>query len=128
MKLTVVKEFTFEAAHYLPGYDGPCANMHGHTYRLQVGLTGHQHPQTGMVMDFTNIKVVVGNQILQYLDHQLINEANPPVPDFMRDMPTAENMVKWIAQRLERVWSTDLSLVRLYETPTSYAEWRRCDE
>lgn len=126
MKLTVVKEFTFEAAHYLPDYDGPCANLHGHSYRLQIGLTGIPNPETRMMVeDFTRIKTIVNDQIVQYLDHQLINEANPPVPDYVRDMPTAESMVKWIVRRLQMVWSVNLSFVRLYETLTSYVEWRK---
>ena len=52
MKITVVKEFTFDAAHYLPGYNGKCNRPHGHTYRLQVGIEGEPDHSTGMVIDF----------------------------------------------------------------------------
>lgn len=120
MKIMVVKEFTFDAAHHLPDYDGPCQNLHGHSYKLQIGVRGEVDKPTGMVVDFSELKKVVNKEIINKLDHTYLNEV---MGDFPSYMPTAENMVQWIVSRLRRMYK--LSFVRLYETSTSYAEWRR---
>jgi len=123
-KITVVKEFTFDAAHYLPGYDGKCSNLHGHRFVLQVGVKGTVL-SNGMVIDFSELKEIV-NQKLAGLDHSYLNEVD--LPDFPNEMPTAENMVLWIRDKLQnylRMAAGLLLFIRLYETPTSYAEWRR---
>ena len=76
-RIRVTKEFHFEAAHFLPGYDGLCANLHGHSYRLLVTLRGEilkdaTSPKNGMVIDFSVLKGIVERNILQVLDHSLI--------------------------------------------------------
>jgi 6-pyruvoyltetrahydropterin/6-carboxytetrahydropterin synthase len=125
--ITVVKEFMFSAAHYLPEYDGPCQNIHGHDYKLQVGVKGLVD-ESGMVMDFTELKRIVNEQVINVLDHQFLNGL-PNCWGFPKHMPTAENMLDWIAQQLSRKLFENgrhwLWFLRLYETPTSYAEWRR---
>lgn len=135
MGITVVKEFTFDAAHHLPNYPGKCQNLHGHTYRLQIGIKGPINPVTGMVVDFAKIKEIIRRVILDYLDHKCLNEIKGDhFIAFPRHNPTAELMVSWIVQVLIRSCtdeklgsSVKLNFVRLYETPTSYAEWRRCE-
>lgn len=124
--ITVVKEFTFDAAHYLPGYKGLCQNLHGHTYKLQIGVKGEINRDNGMVLDFKELKEIA-QPYINYLDHSYLNENK--AGGFPVSMPTAENMVEWLAGRLvsDLAWmdsSLRLHLVRLYETPTSYAEWR----
>ena len=62
--IRVTKEFTFEMAHVLWNYDGPCKNVHGHSYRLFVTLSGFpadnpDNPKNGMVMDFSDLKSIV---------------------------------------------------------------------
>ena len=121
MKITVVKEFTFDAAHWLPNYPGLCANLHGHTYRLQIGISGKIDPNTGMVYDFAKLKELVQYHITKHLDHICLNECTEP--GFPAKMPTAENMVDWIVGCFQGK-EENLQLVRLWETPTSYAEWR----
>lgn len=121
--LSVVKEFTFDAAHFLPGYDGNCRNLHGHTYKLQVGVTG-PFDSRGMVCDFQELKEVVTHYV-DLLDHSFLNEIESL--EFPKDQPTAERMVYWLALNLIpdiEAKSLHLSFIRLYETPTSYAEWR----
>lgn len=133
--LMVVKEFMFDSAHYLPNYVGPCNRMHGHTYRLQVGVSGLIDPNTGMVVDFSKLNRVV-KEILKDLDHQLLNEIQ--VPNFPSECPTAENMVSFFVNRISEELASlpsrqpedfnlcmQVEMVRLWETPTSYAEWRR---
>jgi len=130
--LTGVKKFVFDSAHRLPNYNGPCQRLHGHTYTLLVGVRGATDEETGMVVDFADIKRAV-KPLLQALDHQYLNELSSLAPHGVRfpaDLPTAERMVEWFARVLQtesQCWQSDVSLtfVRLYETPTSYAEWRK---
>ena len=123
----VVKEFRFEAAHYLPGYDGLCKNMHGHSYKLQVGISGAVNFENGMVMDFVKLKETVNVLLINHLDHVCLNDI-PEFFGFPAHMPTAENMVIWMAERLSPPFQYEgqqLEFVKLWETDTSYAVWLR---
>ncbi len=122
--IEVVKEFTFDSAHCLPAHKGKCKNVHGHTYRLQVGFKGPVDPKTGMVVDFGDVKEAVKGLIVDKIDHAMLNEVD--CPGFPKETPTAENMVEWMVDvlRMGNPPNPLLSFVRLYETPTSYAEWR----
>jgi 6-pyruvoyltetrahydropterin/6-carboxytetrahydropterin synthase len=120
-ELMVVKEITFDAAHHLPNYDGPCARVHGHLFKLQVGLKGVVDSISGMVVDFKVLKQLVDEIIKDQLDHYDLNKVT--VDGFPQHMPTAENMVMWIRKRLQ-AREIRVCLLRLWETPTSYVEWR----
>lgn len=126
MKITVVKEFWFESAHHLPNYDGDCSRLHGHSYRLQVGFTGTINPETGMLVDFKDIKKIVKTHVVDVLDHQFLNVVDKSGP---LKNPTAENMIVWIKEKIEEFiipsGHISLSFIRLYETVGSYAEWRK---
>ncbi|UCZ53953.1 6-carboxytetrahydropterin synthase QueD [Bacillus shivajii] len=124
-RVLVSKEFTFDAAHHLHCYEGKCKNLHGHTYKVIFGISGFVD-DTGLMMDFGDIKEIWKNEIEVYLDHRYINEMLPPMNT------TAENMVVWIyekmAEALEKRNSGQkerVEFVRLFETPTSYAEVKR---
>jgi len=125
MKLMVVKEFTFDSAHYLPGYPGMCANTHGHTYRLRIGVSGEINLDSGMVCDFARLKKEIEKNIISILDHTCLNDLHYNRPHFPYSMPTAENMVTWIVEFIQVHFDKTLELVQLWETPTSYCEWRR---
>lgn len=117
---TIAKDFTFDAAHQLPNSDGPCRRLHGHTYRVQVIARGPIRPadgtaEEGMVVDFTRIKAVFKQRIERLCDHQFLNET-VPVP-----RTTAELLAVWMLGEL-RSELPQVIAVRLYETPTSYAE------
>lgn len=118
----VAKEFTFDAAHHLFQYEGKCKSLHGHTYRLQLAVSGFLD-ETGMVYDFGNLKRIYKDLLEPQLDHRYLNESLP----YMNT--TAENMVYWIYQTVVGVLPQERGLqveyVRLYETPTSFAEFRR---
>ncbi len=58
-KLVVCKKFKFDAAHRLPNYEGPCFNMHGHSFVLEVEIKGSADAKTGMILDFNLLKQVV---------------------------------------------------------------------
>lgn len=119
MSLILYKEFVFDAAHQLPNHPGLCKNLHGHTYKLTVGVSAHTLNDQGMVIDFSNLKQTVQQCVLAPMDHHFINDLLPN--------PTAELMVEWIVDtlRLNLPSAIQLESARLYETPTSYVEWRR---
>ncbi|NRD79485.1 6-carboxytetrahydropterin synthase QueD [Bacillus sp. BRMEA1] len=125
-RVLVSKEFTFDAAHHLHCYEGKCKNLHGHTYTAVLGVSGFVD-ERGLMMDFGDLKDIWKNEIEIFLDHRYLNETLPPMNT------TAENMVVWIYETLsaslkERKDQYDgcrVEFVRLYETPTSYAEARR---
>jgi 6-pyruvoyltetrahydropterin/6-carboxytetrahydropterin synthase len=120
MRLNVCKIVTFDAAHSLPGYKGACARLHGHQWVLEIEVSGIVD-ETGMVVDFVILKKMINDLIVEKFDHHHIN-------DFMA-MPTAENMVCMISGVLNSIRipgnDTRLERVRLFETPTSFCEWRR---
>ncbi|QCR32320.1 6-carboxytetrahydropterin synthase QueD [Lysinibacillus sp. SGAir0095] len=124
-RVLVSKEFTFDAAHHLHNYEGKCKNLHGHTYRAVLGISGYTD-ERGLVIDFSDIKEIWKQKIEIDLDHRYLNETLPLMNT------TAENIVVWIYEKLQEALveeqnSTELRVefVRLYETPTSYAEVRR---
>ncbi|MBU9720881.1 MULTISPECIES: 6-carboxytetrahydropterin synthase QueD [Bacillaceae] len=127
-RVLVSKEFTFDAAHHLHSYEGKCKNLHGHTYKVVFGISGFVD-EIGLMIDFGEIKDIWKNDIEVFLDHRYINEMLPPMNT------TAENMVVWIYEKMEESLNNRKQLsieqgarvefVRLYETPTSFAEVRR---
>ncbi|MEF2967003.1 6-carboxytetrahydropterin synthase QueD [Paenibacillus sp. M1] len=127
-RVLVSKEFTFDAAHHLHAYDGKCKNLHGHTYKVVFGISGIPD-ERGITVDFGTIKQIWKDEIEPYLDHRYLNETLPPMNT------TAENMVVWLYEKMEAAIASErlrsslqggrMEFVRLYETPTSYAEARR---
>lgn len=132
MIASVAKEFTFHAAHVLPNHDGPCSRRHGHSYRLRVTVEGwvkqaDGSPDEGMVLDFEVIKTVYQERVEPKVEHQDLNETLVDTGELR--VTTCEALCLWIAQEfrhgLERgEKGYALRRVRLYETPTSYAEIR----
>jgi len=90
MKIGLCTEF--DAAHHLPGYDGKCSRVHGHTYKTEVIIDGPVG-EDGVVMDFYSLKKSVSTA-LEDLDHRDLNEIVPN--------RTAEHIAGWIFQRLKR--------------------------
>ena len=116
--LTVTKIFEFEAAHYLPDYDGKCKDLHGHSYKLEVEVSNDKRVKKGypeMLVDFGDIKKIVNDHVIDVMDHKVLNT--------IFDYPTAEFMVKDIFITLSNYFFVER--VRLWETSTSYAEYRR---
>ena len=115
--MRVMKEITFDAAHQLRGYDGNCANLHGHQWRVQVIAEGPVCANTGMVIDFKALKQIMKEEIEDRYDHKYINEVSP----FDKINPTAENIAGVILGHLTARNKTIIG-VRIWETPTSCAE------
>jgi 6-pyruvoyltetrahydropterin/6-carboxytetrahydropterin synthase len=122
-RVLVSKEFTFSAAHHLHCYDGKCKNLHGHEYVVVFGISGFTDSR-GLAYDFGDIKYIWKEKVEPFLDHRYLNEILPPMNT------TAENMVYWIYKQFELFLPQNylgirMEFVRLYETKTSYAEFRR---
>jgi 6-pyruvoyltetrahydropterin/6-carboxytetrahydropterin synthase len=120
-RVLISKEFTFDSAHHLHCYEGKCQNLHGHTYRLQVVVSG-QTDERGITIDFADVKRIAKLYVIDRLDHQYLNEVLPLMNT------TAENMVVWIYEQLHAALEMEylnagirLEEIRLWETPTSYA-------
>jgi len=144
--IRVTKEFSFEMAHALWNYDGPCRNVHGHSYRLFVTLSGVPveepgNPKNGMVIDFTELKSIVKKEIVNVFDHSVVVSrkfdkektemftkmfGNTVLVDYQ---PTCENLIADFAKRLIVHFPSGMKLhsLKLYETATSYAEWFASD-
>jgi len=81
--IRITKEFKFEMAHALPGYDGLCKNIHGHSYEMLVTVAGQpisdvNNPKYGMVMDFGDLKKIVRKIIVEVFDHSLVLRSDLP--------------------------------------------------
>ncbi|NLL72986.1 MAG: 6-carboxytetrahydropterin synthase QueD [Clostridiales bacterium] len=118
MRCKVGRHFEFEASHSLPeeGIYGKCSNLHGHRYELEVEVEG-QIQKEGWVCNFTEIKQIVNDAIIEKFDHAHLN-------DFF-EIPTVENMARYIFDELSKLFGEneyELSKIRLYETSKCYAE------
>ena len=141
-KIRLTKEFSFEAAHAFGGYDGPCREIHGHSYRLFVTIKGEpstdpMNPKQGMVMDFGVLKKIVHEEIISRFDHALVlrSTADKELLKLLTAQfdnlievdyqPTCENMLDDFARRIIGRLPEGVTLhsLRLHETASSYAEW-----
>ncbi|MFC2080655.1 6-pyruvoyl tetrahydropterin synthase family protein [Bacteroidota bacterium] len=141
-KIRVTKSFTFEMAHALWNYDGPCRNIHGHSYQLYVTIIGNtnsdlSNTKLGMVMDFSDLKKIVGESVVDVFDHSVVISSRASQPEIQRVeqmfdkfyvvdyQPTCENLVTDMAARITPALPEGISLfsLKLAETATSYAEW-----
>jgi len=144
--IRVTKHFMFEMAHVLHNYDGPCRNIHGHSYKLSVTLIGKpllckNHPKDGLVIDFSDIKEAVQKEILDHFDYALVlnracGENIKKILSKQFDkiltlpcQPSCENLVIEFKNRLENVFNHSCRLIslRLKETSSSWAEWNLSD-
>jgi 6-pyruvoyltetrahydropterin/6-carboxytetrahydropterin synthase len=144
--LRVTKSFTFEMAHALWNYDGPCRNIHGHSYQLFVTVKGVASTdlastKLGMVVDFTDLKRIVNENVVDVFDHSVVISTRASQPDIKRVeqmfekfyvvdyQPTCENLVTDMASRIKKALPVNIALfsLKLLETATSWAEWFAAD-
>lgn len=147
-RVRLTKEFVFDMGHALFGYDGPCKDIHGHTYHLSVTVIGVPlykpgDAKDGMVIDFGLIKAVVHDKIISRFDHALV--LNEAIPSNMKQsieeitgkvvylpvQPSCENLLLHFKDELLAVFEKkgwELHSLKLYETPTSFAEWYASDQ
>ena len=138
--IRITKEFKFEMAHALHGYDGLCKNIHGHSYKLWVTVKGevrneNGHVKDGMVIDFAELKEIVKPEIIDKYDHSLVLNANSPHASidlsafekvfYLPYQPTSENLVMDFATIIQSKIPKRITLCKvvLSETASSFAEW-----
>ena len=120
--MIVSKKISFDAAHYLPYYDGKCSRLHGHTWKVELALEGPVDKDTGMVIDFTWIKKVLETEVTKRFDHKCLNDILPN--------PTAENIVIYLYDKIRNEWiqgpdeEVQVAYVRVWETENSMVEYR----
>lgn len=145
--IRITKDFRFETGHALYGYDGKCKNIHGHNFKLSVTVTGSpitdkSHSKYGMVIDFSDLKKIINEEIINVYDHATVfnkNTSHIEEANFLSSrghkilevdfQPTSEMMVlnfaKIIASKLPD--NIKLHSLKLQETDTSCAEWFASD-
>lgn len=135
--MRVCKQFSFDASHQLVGHFGKCANLHGHTYKVEVSLAGDtvkEGSSAGMVVDFYHVKKYAG-ELIDRLDHAVLLKGDEPISQanvvntkrvYFGFRTTAENMAKFLTWALGVLMQPygRIDTIRLWETPTGYAE---CD-
>lgn len=120
--VNVTKEMVFDSCHNLLDYEGACANLHGHTYKIQVTFSG-TCDEKGFVLDFKDVKRIMKELVVDRADHSYLN-------DLFDFNTTAENMVIFYYDLIELALKSlyngrvKIESVRLWETPTSFAEYK----
>ena len=116
--MEIYKDFTFEAAHYLPNVPPghKCGRLHGHSFLIRLSIAGDIDPHTGWLMDFSELKHIF-KPIYDRLDHYYLND----IPGL--ENPTSENLAIWIWQQLKPILAA-LSQVEVRETCTSGCIYR----
>jgi 6-pyruvoyltetrahydropterin/6-carboxytetrahydropterin synthase len=146
-KIRITKQFSFETGHALYGYDGKCKNVHGHSYKLSVTVIGtpitdNANVKFGMVIDFSDLKKIVREEIVDIFDHATVFNKNTPHVELANELknrghhvilvdyqPTSENMVVDFAKKIIDRLPADIALhsLKLQETESSFAEWYASD-
>lgn len=145
--IRITKQFSFETGHALYGYDGKCKNVHGHSYKLSVTVIGQpildfNNVKFGMVIDFTDLKKIVREEIVDLFDHATVFNQNTPHVELAKELstrghhvilvdyqPTSENMVVDFANKIKSRLPSNIQLhsLKLQETESSFAEWFATD-
>ena len=145
--IRITKQFSFETGHALYGYDGKCKNVHGHSYKLSVTVIGspitdRSNVKFGMVIDFTDLKKIVKEEIVDQFDHATVFNGTTPHIELANELmtrghhvilvdyqPTSENLVVDFSQRIINRLPEGITLfsLKLQETDSSFAEWYASD-
>jgi len=141
--IRITKQFSFETGHALYGYDGKCKNVHGHSYKLSVTVFGkpisdNTNVKYGMVIDFSDLKKIVKEEIVNVFDHATVFNKNTPHVELAKELedrghnvllvdyqPTSEMMVIDFSKKIKKRLPPHISLhsLKLQETESSFAEW-----
>lgn len=148
--MQITRRLEFDAGHRIPDHQSQCRHLHGHRYALEITLSGQiistaGRPDTGMVMDFSAIKDLARQHLVEAWDHAflvyrhdlIVVELLQNLPDhktvLLDVVPTAENLAVAAFEILDRVYldhlgnKLQLEQLRLYETPNCWADARRQD-
>jgi 6-pyruvoyltetrahydropterin/6-carboxytetrahydropterin synthase len=111
----------FSAAHFLKGYNGDCANLHGHNWTVEAYITSNSLDEIGIAVDFRLLKKELLN-IIDELDHTCLND----LPQFKSQNPTSEIIAKYIYTSLSKIFNSDtvrVKKVRVCESPGAGATY-----
>ncbi|MFW5432121.1 MAG: 6-carboxytetrahydropterin synthase QueD [Methylophilaceae bacterium] len=146
--MEITTRLEFDAGHRIPNHKSQCRNLHGHRYVIEITLTGdivseEQASENGMVMDFSDVKRIAKESIVNVWDHAfLVFKQDTPVLAFLNSLPnhktvifpsvpTAENMAAEAFRVLDNEYQDiygnqlELTRIRLYETPNNWADATR---
>ena len=147
INIRITKQFSFETGHALYGYDGKCRNVHGHSYKLSVTVIGqpisdNTNVKFGMVIDFSDLKKIVKEDIVNVFDHATVFNKNTPHVELAKELenrghnvllvnyqPTSEMMVIDFSEKIQKRLPQNIALhsLKLQETESSFAEWFASD-
>lgn len=145
--IRITKQFNFETGHALYGYDGKCRNVHGHSYKLDVTVIGspiddNSNVKYGMVIDFSDLKKIVKEEVVDVFDHATVFNKNTPHVELAKELedrghhvilvdyqPTSEMMIIDFASKIKKRLPKNIELfsLKLQETETSFAQWFASD-
>ncbi|MCX8016943.1 MAG: 6-carboxytetrahydropterin synthase QueD [Rhodocyclaceae bacterium] len=148
--MQITRRLEFDAGHRIPDHQSQCRHLHGHRYAIEITLEGEVieaagRPDTGMVMDFSEVKAIAMQHLVEAWDHAfLVFRGDAPLVDFLATLPghktvvldcvpTAENLARLAFAILDPLYRDTygnhlhLKRVRLYETPNCWADCRRED-
>ena len=148
--MQITRRLEFDAGHRIPDHQSQCRHLHGHRYALEVTLGGDiieaaGQPNNGMVMDFSEVKAIANQHIVDVWDHAfLAYRGDKAIVDFLSALPghktvllervpTAENLARIAFEILDAAYRDTygnhlhLEQVRLYETPNCWVDCRRKD-
>ena len=111
----------FSAAHRLVGYDGACANLHGHNWEVEIFVRGSRLNNLGMLVDFKDIKVAI-REVMKEVDHCDLNQ----LPAFLRENPTSENLARYLHAKLGALLNNptyQVFKITVCETPATTASY-----
>ena len=111
-------ETTFDAAHNIIASNGKCERLHGHTWKIELFITGEKEESTGMVIDFNVLKANL-QEIAEKLDHTYLNEITEI------GNPTSENISKYAFNYLKKIIPKHVKLekIRVWESSKSWCEY-----
>lgn len=149
--MLITRRLEFDAGHRIPDHASQCRHLHGHRYAIEITLSGDiierdGDAANGMVMDFSEVKAIASQQVVDAWDHAfLVYAGDQTVSAFLATLPghktvvldrvpTAENLARIAFDLLDRAYRDSygnhlqLEQVRLYETPNCWADARRIDQ
>lgn len=142
--ISIIRRFEFDAGHRVMGHQGKCAHLHGHRYSVLVHITTPELNNLGMVIDFGEVKKIIGNWIDMHLDHNMILNQRDPLnrvlteaqeevvfggkqPYIMTGMrnPTAEELAVELCLVFQSLLPTGMTIIAVdvWETPNCHAHY-----
>ena len=135
--ITITRKLEFDSGHRVLGHEGKCKNLHGHHYVAEITIRAPDLDGIGRVIDFGEVKRLVGSWIDKFWDHNMLLHPDDPqlqhliktepiAPYIMkRGNPTAENMAAELGEIAILLLPPIMQIVqvRIYETPNCWADW-----